>query len=374
MSSFNWENFGEEIAEIVEKAVKNQNFTKLNQNISRTLNRAAVEEQTVKLPSKAGAILGMAAGYPLGMISLLVFLGCVTMFSALESGGIIKALSGIASVFSGGLVILGTGLAVHGTKKTSKIKQLKNYLQIIGKREYCNISELADKSGKSVSAVVKDLEYMMKKRWFTQAHFDQQKTCIMLTDKMYQQYCQLEKQKALMQEEAQRKEEERKVRQQQEAEKQRESQGISPEVQKVIAQGEAYIRKIRICNDEIPGEVISAKIDRIELLVNKIFERVKEEPKCVTDIRKLLEYYLPTTVKLLEAYVQMDAQPAGGENIQSAKREIEAALDTLNVAFEKLLDGLFQNTAWDVSSDISVLNTMLAQEGLTEDGLKNKVN
>ena len=373
MSSFNWENFGEEIAEIVEKAVKNQNFTKLNQNISRTLNRAAVEEQTVKLPSKAGAILGMAAGYPLGMISLLVFLGCVTMFSAMESGGIIKALSGIASVFSGGLVILGTGLAVHGTKKTSKIKQLKNYLQIIGKREYCNISELADKSGKSVSAVVKDLEYMMKKRWFTQAHFDQQKTCIMLTDKMYQQYCQLEKQKVLMQEEAQRKEEERKA-QQQEAEKQRESHGISPEVQKVIAQGESYIRKIRICNDAIPGEVISAKIDRIELLVNKIFERVKEEPKCVADIRRLLEYYLPTTVKLLEAYVQMDAQPADGENIQSAKREIEETLDTLNVAFEKLLDGLFQNTAWDVSSDISVLNTMLAQEGLTEDGLKNKVN
>ena len=66
----------------------------------------------------------------------------------------------------------------------------------------------------------------------------------------------------------------------------------------------------------------------------------------------------------------MDAQPVGGENIQTAKREIEATLDTLNVAFEKLLDSLFQEVAWDLSSDISVLNTMLAQEGLKDDGLK----
>ena len=87
-----------------------------------------------------------------------------------------------------------------------------------------------------------------------------------------------------------------------------------------------------------------------------------------------MDYYLPTTVKLLEAYAQMESQPTSGTNIQSAKVEIEATLDTLNVAFEKLLDDLFLETAWDVSSDISVLNTMLAQEGLKEDGLKNKVN
>ena len=67
---------------------------------------------------------------------------------------------------------------------------------------------------------------------------------------------------------------------------------------------------------------------------------------------------------------ELDAQPVQGENIISSKQEIEKTLDTLNTAFEKLLDELFQDTAWDLSSDISVLNTMLAQEGLTEDGLK----
>lgn len=83
-----------------------------------------------------------------------------------------------------------------------------------------------------------------------------------------------------------------------------------------------------------------------------------------------MEYYLPTTIKLLQAYQDLDAQPVQGENIISSKKEIEKTLDTLNMAFEKLLDDLFQETAWDVSTDISVLHTMLAQEGLTEDGLK----
>ena len=90
----------------------------------------------------------------------------------------------------------------------------------------------------------------------------------------------------------------------------------------------------------------------------------------MTDISRMMDYYLPTTVKLLEAYEDLDAEPVQGENIISSKKEIEKTLDTLNVAFEKLLDSLFQDTAWDVSSDISVLEMMLAQEGLTKDDFK----
>ena len=130
------------------------------------------------------------------------------------------------------------------------------------------------------------------------------------------------------------------------------------------------MKKIREANDAIPGEEISAKISRMEMLVDRIFDRVEQNPESVSDIRKLMEYYLPTTIKLLEAYEELDSQPVQGENIISSKQEIEKTLDTLNTAFEKLLDDLFQDTAWDLSSDISVLQTMLAQEGLTDDGLK----
>ena len=143
-----------------------------------------------------------------------------------------------------------------------------------------------------------------------------------------------------------------------------------PLVQKIVQAGDEYVRRIKAANDAIPGEVISAKISRMELLVDRIFDRVEQNPDSVNDMRRMMDYYLPTTMKLLEAYKELDAQPVQGENIISSKKEIEDTIDTLNLAFEKLLDSLFQDTAWDVSSDISVLHTMLAQEGLTEDGLK----
>ena len=110
---------------------------------------------------------------------------------------------------------------------------------------------------------------------------------------------------------------------------------------------------------------ISEKITRMETIIAKIFDRAKSHPEIVPDLKKLMDYYLPMTVKLLNAYADMDAQPIQGETIMNSKKEIEASLDTLNVAFENLLDGLFKDTAWDVSTDISVLHTMLAQEGLT---------
>ena len=91
----------------------------------------------------------------------------------------------------------------------------------------------------------------------------------------------------------------------------------------------------------------------MELIVEKIFERAQKHPEIIPDLKKLMNYYLPMTVKLLDAYEEMDQQPVQGENIQASKKEIE--------------DTAFQDTAWDVSSDISVLHTLLAQEGLTDD-------
>ena len=120
---------------------------------------------------------------------------------------------------------------------------------------------------------------------------------------------------------------------------------------------------------ELPGKIYLfqglPKGDKMELIVQKIFERAGEHPEVIPDLKKLMDYYLPMTVKLLDAYEDMDRQPIQGETIRASKKEIEDTLDTLNEAFAKLLDSVFQDTAWDVSSDISVLHTMLAQEGLT---------
>ena len=83
-------------------------------------------------------------------------------------------------------------------------------------------------------------------------------------------------------------------------------------------------------------------------------------------MRKLIEYYLPTTAKLLNAYIDLEKQPEVGDNIKNTKIEIENTLDTINDAFEKLLDSMFEDMAWDISSDINVMKNMMAQDGLTE--------
>ena len=147
---------------------------------------------------------------------------------------------------------------------------------------------------------------------------------------------------------------------------------LAAKVQEVLDKGEAYIQKIHASNDAIPGEEISAKIARMEQNVEQIFQRAEEHPEIIPDLKKMMDYYLPMTVKLLDAYEEMDRQPIQGETIRSSKKEIEDTLDTLNEAFAKLLDSVFQDTAWDVSSDISVLHTMLAQEGLTGNDFSKK--
>ena len=132
------------------------------------------------------------------------------------------------------------------------------------------------------------------------------------------------------------------------------------------------IQKIHDANERIEEEGVSRKMDRLEEIAEKIFAQVQDHPEKLPDIRKLMNYYLPTTLKLLDAYEEFDAQPVQGENIQSAKQQIENTLDTINHAFENLLDRLFTDEMLDVSSDISVLETMLKQEGLTGSEFERK--
>jgi len=321
---------------------------------------------------KALGVTLAAVGYSLAgtiLLADLVMLWFLAMMGEATAGLI---LSAVTLPFLGGFGFM----AWKGTKMIGRANRFRTYLQAIGQEEMCNIKKLAQHVGKREKFVVRDVEKMIQNGWFLQGHFDEKKTCLMVTDHMYREYQKIEAERVRhLQEEENRKKRQaaaaKRMREEEEAaiDKRKE---LTPEVRAIIEQGDAYVKKIRQCNEAIPGEAVSAKIDRMEILVDKIFDRVEQKPETVGEIRKLMDYYLPTTIKLLETYAEMDAQPVGGENIQTAKIEIENTLDTINVAFEKILDSLFQNAAWDISSDISVLNTMLAQEGLKDDGLKTK--
>lgn len=305
-----------------------------------------------------GAFLAVTGGV-FGLVSIAFFLFLI--ISSIFAGW--DVLNVFASAAIGVFTIAFAVMFGAGLGMAAEAGRFGRYVKIIQNREYCDIKELAGRTGRSVKAVVKDLKRMIKKGWFRQGHLDEQETCLMVSDNAYRQYT------GLM--ERLRREKEEKAAADAKAKQQYDR--LSPEVQKIIAAGDEYVKKIREANDAIPGEEISAKISRMEMLVDRIFDRVEQKPDTVDDLGKLMDYYLPTTIKLLEAYEDLDAQPVQEENILSSKREIEKTIDTLNTAFEKLLDDLFQDTSWDVSSDISVLQMMLARDGLTEDGLKKKL-
>jgi 5-bromo-4-chloroindolyl phosphate hydrolysis protein len=118
-------------------------------------------------------------------------------------------------------------------------------------------------------------------------------------------------------------------------------------------------------NDSIEDPGISAQIDALELTAAKIIDHVVAHPEKLPQIRKFMSYYLPTTIKLLNAYDRMGAAGVSGENIDGTMKKIEDMLQTIIQSFEKQLDSLFDEEALDISSDITVLESMLAQEGLS---------
>ena len=144
-----------------------------------------------------------------------------------------------------------------------------------------------------------------------------------------------------------------------------EADKLPPELQSVIYQGKTSIAKIRQLNDKIPDERMSAQIDLIERLTTQIFDCVKEHPEKLKQIRQFLNYYLPTTIKLMEQYVTLQNQSVKTENITEGMQKIEDLLDKVIVAFQRQLDALFESDVVDITADIRVMEQMMASEGLT---------
>lgn len=430
MAKEDWGNLGDEIKNLVESAIDSRNYQTLNEALEKTVSSAlnSVEESLRRteqahtarrsarrsdrrkdIPKKnadvvlrqrkrppavkktsllygstwglqgGGMALSVCGGILAGGLGLAIFvLLLIGIFTGSMSMGIMISVSVMAPILAA------SGLLTYqGTHMLGRLKRFRAYTRQIGSRTYCTVKELAGCIGKSESFVYKDLRKMIEKRMFRQGHLDQAGGCLIVTDEAWDRYLEAEQQLLLQEAErtriaAAKKEPEAKTAGTKAPESEGAvngdvvKEGVPEEVQKVIREGHAYLQKIRESNRVILDETVSSKISRMELIVEKILERVQSHPELIADLSKFMEYYLPTTVKLLGAYEELEAQPVQGANIINSKTEIARSLDTINHAFENLLDSFFQNAAWDISSDISVLEMMLAQEGLTDDGLSAK--
>ncbi len=250
-----------------------------------------------------------------------------------------------------------------GKKKLQLIGKAKRYVRLCGPKMYAQIEDLAAQVGLSTKKVEKEIRRILQKGIIPSARMDNKGTHLMLTDEIYKQYTDAEKARVLREKE----EKEQAKSQRKMAKESVTEESPKTELEQMMEEGQECIQKLRYMNDLIPGEAISSKLYQLEDLLKEIFQRVQNEPAQMNRMHKVMNYYLPTTLKLVEAYHEFDIMSSPNEEIVSAKKEIEETLDTINEAFVELLNSLFQDKVFDITTDAQVLQTMLANEGLTKE-------
>lgn len=313
---------------------------------------------------KASGIACIAGGIT-GMVITGVFAPIIWWLAGMGAG--VTALA----IFGGFGVLTRVGIV-----KKDLCNRAKKYALVAGNNKYASVTTLSESLGIKVNKVKKDIKRMLNKGFFPEGYLDEEETTLMLSTDVYKQYQQTKS--YAIQSAAEQTAQDLGVKtkskgrvlpasEKAKAAKAKLTKEQRQELELMVSEGMDYIVKLHELNDDIPGEQISKKLDNLENTLKEIFTRVEENPEQMSRMHKLMNYYLPTMLKLVEAYKEYDQVSCPGEDILNAKQEIENTLDTINEAFVQLLNNLFRDSVWDVTTDAQVLQSMLKQEGLAAD-------
>ena len=281
------------------------------------------------------------------LISIALFITSVPMlisaFSGLASGGL-----GITELGLGVFYLLGGFVSFFSRNIVPKrFSRYRSYYSFIeGRGSIIPISELARVAGVSEKTAVQDINAMIVSGYlstFSNTYIDHELGCLVLSaedaHKLRMDIMDTQSTENILQQD-----------------------GDVP-----VSQYAASLAELREVRSFINDEAISQKVQRLEDLTEKIFKIAEESPEKQPQLRRFMSYYLPTTLKLVRSYATLEKQGVKGENIMSTKKSIGDILDTLTTGFEQQLDQLFKSDAIDIASDISVLENLMQQDGLTSD-------
>ena len=257
-------------------------------------------------------------------IQMMIFIGEVDLWY-------VEDLLAALALAAGGAAMLGSG-----TVMDRRLKRYAKYLAVLGDYEAMSLEQLSRTLGFSRGQVERDLEKMLDQGYFGPAAY-----LNMELGYLFRSGKAMEEMRA----------------------KQAAQAAQTPKEAEEGYSG--ILRKIRRANDAIADPELSAKIDRLEEITARIFRAVEEDPKKAGRIDTFLNYYLPTTQKLLDSYAEFEAAGVEGENLRQAKGRIESTMDAIVRGFEHQLDELYKADALDVDSDIRVMETMLRRDTAT---------
>ncbi|MCH1980397.1 5-bromo-4-chloroindolyl phosphate hydrolysis family protein [Lawsonibacter sp. OA9] len=289
--------------------------------------KAKAQQDLLSKLAKDGKRLTQVGG------ALAICFGMITLINGVEN---LWMLPDISWYLSGILVPLcfacgGLGCLWAGVRKNKEVRRYRNYLAVIGTRQSIAISTLASASGLPPRRVRDDLADMLGEGILPQGFLDYGGDRLVLS-----------------------------------ADGLSDSQPKEEAPSQPLHQEEnAILTEIRAVNEAVDNEKLSAQIDRIGVITAKILDYQKSHPESSPQLHSFLSYYLPTTLKILRAYGQLEDQEVSGENIAAAMERIEGMMDKVVDGFEKQLDLLFQGDAMDITADVEVLERMLAKDGLS---------
>lgn len=308
----------------------------------------------------SGVVMAAAGG------AGMVFFGIPALVSALApavAGNPEVAVTAILGILTAGFATL-LGFGVRNLRRASKLKALQ---RAVGQREAVTFDDLAARMQVSPKAALSTSRTLIKGGYLPAGRIDDENTTLMVTENAYHQYRQFQQSQRQTLAEREAAEAARAAEAAARAAHEQDiSERLTPEQRAFVVRGRDYVRQMDELNAAIDDAAVSERITAIQEVVGRVLARAEEEPAIIAGLDRLTAYYLPTTVKLLDAYDRLEEEPIQGENISSSRSEIEHTLEVLHSAFEKLFDDTYQDLSLDVSADISVLHAMLAQEGLTE--------
>jgi hypothetical protein len=231
----------------------------------------------------------------------------------------------------------GAGLFTWGHFRRKLVKRFRRYQNLIGEQQEISIPLLSKAYPARPEQVRSDLKRMVEAGLLgKKAYLDYSRDVLVVSGAGVQQPPQPEPKKA-----------------------------TAPETD--IGEENALLRQIREVNDAIRHPELSRKIDRIGEITERILEFQREHPDKSAELRKFLNYYLPTTLRILNSYAELEKQGIEGENIATTKKRIEDMMDMVVEGFERQLDKLFAGDMMDIAADITVMEQMMQGDGLVED-------
>lgn len=305
------------------------------QNVSGTANaKKNVMANMMKTPqyNDKGSKIMQIIGWILAGIGGAALLG--GLGDAIGAGSLAEDLGTI--FFSTGLLTGGVGLLLGSWKMKRRARRFAKYLAAAGKKEAIDINRMAEAAEISERKAERDMEIMVEKGlWGPEAYVDNTNDMLFRTQEAAAQY--FDKKNPMRER----------------------FQTVPPQADEGFS---GMLRNIRHANDRIADPVLSAKIDRLEEITGRIFKTIEEHPERREKANTFLNYYLPTTQKLLDSYADFEEAGVSGANLSQAKARIEKTMDNIVAGFEHQLDVLFQAEAMDVDSDIRVMENMLRRD------------